>query len=366
MNAASAPLLGGTGLRRVYGGKTAVEVDRIGLHEGELLAVFGPNGAGKSTLLRLLAMLEKPDAGEVAFRGRSGRASERALRAASAVVFQRPHFWSDSVEYNVGLGLALRGVARSESRGRCRAVCEQLAIPHLLAAPVSELSGGEAQRVALARALVLDPEILFLDEPTANLDTDSRLDLRHDLERVARERATSIFLITHDRGEAFHLADRVAVIRGGKLIQTGTPKEIYENPADVYTARVTGAEFTISGTVTRAHERMVTVDIGGASLVALGEAESGTAVKIAYRPEDLVLGPPDVPPADLSTRNLVVATVEERRDMGGLVRLRLRGPVELVALVTLDAAEELRVDPGVRVAVRAKATALHAFPAGPS
>lgn len=365
MNTAAGPLLGGIGLRRSYGGRTAVEVDRIELREGEMLAVFGPNGAGKSTLLRLLAMLEKPDAGEVAFRGGSGRPAERALRAASAVVFQRPHFWSDSVEYNVGLGLALRGVPRPEARARSHAVCEQLAISHLLGAPISRLSGGEAQRVALARALVLDPEILFLDEPTANLDTDSRLDLRHDLERVARERATSVFLITHDRGEAFHLADRVAVIREGKLVQTGTPKEIYENPADVYTARVTGAEFTISGAVTRAHERMVTVDIGGASLVALGEAVPGTPVKIAYRPEDLVLGPPDVPPADLSTRNLIVATVEERRDMGGLVRLRLRGPVELVALVTLDAAEELGVDPGVRVAVRVKATALHAFPAVP-
>ncbi len=365
MNGAAEPLLGGVGLRRVYGGKTAIEVDRIELREREMLAVFGPNGAGKSTLLRLLAMLERPDAGEVTFRGGSGRAGERALRAASAVVFQRPHFWSESVEYNVGLGLALRGVPRSKAGARSRAVCEQLAISHLLGAPVSALSGGEAQRVALARALVLDPEVLFLDEPTANLDTDARLDLRHDLERVARERATSVFLITHDRGEAFHLADRVAVIRDGKLIQTGTPKEIYENPVDVYTARVTGAEFTIAGTVTRRHERMVTVDIGGASLVTLGEAVAGTPVKIAYRPEDLILGPPDVPPADLSTRNLIFATVAERRDMGGLVRLRLGGPVELVALVTLDAAEELGVDPGARVAVRAKATALHAFPAGP-
>ena len=364
MNATTGPLLRGTGLRRTYGRKTAVEVDRIELREGEMLAVFGPNGAGKSTLLRLLAMLERPDAGEVAFRGEAGRTGERALRAASAVVFQRPHFWSESVSYNVGLGLALRGVPASESHVRSRAVCEQLAIANLLSAQVSELSGGEAQRVALARALVLDPEILFLDEPTANLDTDARLDLRHDLERVARERATSVFLITHDRGEAFHLADRVAVIRDGKLIQTGTPREIYENPADVYTARVTGAEFTIPGTVTRAQERMVTVDIGGAALVALGEATAGTAVKIAYRPEDLILGPPDVPPADLSTRNLILATVAERRDMGGLVRLRLSGPVELVALVTLDAAEELRVDPGARVAVRVKATALHAFPAG--
>ena len=364
MNAASPPLLSGTGLRRSYGGKTAVDVGHIELAEGELLAVFGPNGAGKSTLLRLLSMLEKPDAGRVTFRGVSGRAAERALRAASAVVFQRAHFWRDSVEYNVGLGLALRGISRSETRERSRDVCEQLGISHFLPAHVSELSGGEAQRVALARALVLDPEILFLDEPTANLDTDARLDLRDDLERVARERATSVFLITHDRNEAFHLADRVAVIRDGRLIQTGTPKEIYENPADAYTARLTGAELTIPGTVLTAEERMVTVDIGGASVLALGDAAPGERVKIAYRPEDLVIAAPGLPSTDLSTRNLLYATVSERRDMGGLVRLRMRGPVELVALITLDAAEELGVDAGVRVAVRVKATALHAFPAG--
>ena len=360
----TAPLLRGTGLLRSYGGKTAVEVGHIELVEGELLAVFGPNGAGKSTLLRLLAMLEKPDAGEVAFRGETGRTGERALRAASAVVFQRAHFWRDSVEYNVGLGLTLRGTPRAESRARSREVCEQLGILDLFPAHISELSGGEAQRVALARALVLDPEILYLDEPTANLDTDARLDLRQDLERVARERATSVFLITHDRSEAFHLADRVAVIRAGRLIQTGTPKDIYENPADAYTARLTGAEFTMPGTVTTAEERMVTVDVGGASVLALGDAAPGEPVKIAYRPEDLVLAPPGVTPTDLSTRNLLHATVSERRDMGGLVRLRMRGPVDLVALVTLDAAEELGVNPGARVAVRAKATALHAFPAG--
>ena len=291
MTADGAPLLRGTGLRRSYGGKTAVDIGRIEIAEGELLAVFGPNGAGKSTLLRLLSMLEKPDAGEVSFRGVTGRAGERALRAASAVVFQRPHFWRDSVEYNVGLGLTLRGTPRDEARERSREVCEQLGIRDLLPAHVPELSGGEAQRVALARALVLDPEILFLDEPTANLDTDSRLELRQDLERVARERATSVFLITHDRSEAFHLADRVAVIREGRLIQTGTPKHIYENPADAYTARLTGAEFTIPGTVIAVEERMVTVDVGGASLLALGDAAPGEPVKIAYRPEDLVLAP---------------------------------------------------------------------------
>lgn len=360
------PLLVGTGLRRVYGGRTVLHIEHIELRPGELLAVFGPNGVGKSTLLRILAMLESPDRGRVEFRGNSGRIGKRALRAASAVVFQRSHFWRESVEYNVSLGLRLRGVPRLKSQERLRTVCEQLGISHLLTAHITEVSGGEAQRVALARALVLNPEILFLDEPTSDLDTDSKLDLRQDLERVARERATSVFLITHDRNEAFHLADRVGVMREGRLVQVGTPTEIYENPADVYAARITGAEFTLRGRVVEAEERMVTVDIGGATLLALGQAEVGQPVKIAYRPEDLVLGPPDQLHGELSTRNLLYATVTDRRDLGGLVRLRMEGPVELVALVTREAADELSADAGSRVAVRIKATALHAFPTGPA
>ncbi len=358
------PVLVGDALRRVHGPRNTLDVEHIELMAGELLAVFGPNGAGKSTLLRILAMLEKPTSGRVTFRGASGRDAERALRATSAVVFQRAYFWRETVEYNVGLGLRLRGRSRSETRQRVREVCTQLGIASLLNAPVEEVSGGEAQRVALARALVLDPDVLFLDEPTANLDTDARVELRHDLERFARERATSIFLITHDRNEAFHLADRVGVLREGRLVQIGTPTEIYENPADVYTARVTGAEFTLHGTATATEDRMLTVDVGGAQLLVLGDAAVNDLVKVAYRPEDLVLGAPDQTNRDLSTRNLLHATVTDRRDMGGLVRLRLRGPVELVALVTRAAADELGASPGSRVSVRVKATALHAFPTG--
>ncbi len=356
-------LLAATGLVKRYDGREVVDVASLDLRAGELLALFGPNGAGKSTLLRLLAMLEKPSAGRVEFRGRTGREAERALRRASSIVFQRPYFWRDSVEYNVALGLKLRRVSRLEAHRRVASVCESLEIGHLLDAAVATLSGGQLQRVSLARALVTDPEILFLDEPTANLDTDARADLRDDLERVARERTTSVFLITHDRNEAFHLADRVAVMREGRIVQIGTPTDIYENPVDDYTARLTGAEFTLPGRVVARDGATVRVQVGGATLTALGDVHPGMSVKIAYRPEDLVLGPPDRGGNELSTRNLLYATVRERRDMGGLVRLKLEGSVPLVALVTRDAADQLGLAPGSRVAARVKATALHAFPA---
>ncbi len=362
-------LLEGTGLVRRYGGRSVVDVDRVSLRQGELFAVFGANGAGKSTLMRLLAMLERPDEGSVRYRGQGGRSGERALRAASSVVFQRGYFWRGSVEYNIGLGLSMRRrLGREEIGRRVGEICEELGISHLREARVSELSGGEAQRVGLARALVLDPEILFLDEPTAGLDTDARLSLRRDFERVGRERATSALLITHDRNEAFYLADRVGVMRAGRLVQTGTPREVYENPFDEYTARATGAEFTVRGVVAECRGRMLRVDVGGLNLETLGEAEPGTTVRVAYRPEDLVLsatasGGGETHP-NLSTRNAFKATVAERRDLGSFVRLRLAGPMELVALVTASSADELKLGPGKPVTVRIKATALHAFAQG--
>jgi len=360
------PLLSGRALTQRHGERTVLDVDHIDLRPGELLAILGPNGAGKSTLLRVLAMLERPTSGEVSFRGRTGDAAETLLRQASSVVFQRPHLWSDSVAYNVGLGLRLRRVPRLETDRRVTAICRDLGIDHLLGASARSLSGGETQRVALARSLVLEPELLFLDEPTASLDSDARIDFRSDLERTVRERTSAILLITHDRNEAFHLADRIAVLRDGRIVQIGTPADLYEDPADSWVARMTGAELTIRGRVTEADGRLLTVDAGGIRLAVVGRVGVGEEVKIAYRPEDIVLTPATAPPGESSVRNRLYATIRERRDMGGLVRLRLEGPPELVALITRDAADELGFDEGIRVCVRAKATALHAYPAGPT
>ncbi len=358
------PILAAERLRKEYGGRTVLDVDKLDLRRGELLAALGPNGAGKSTLLRLLAMLEKPTRGVVRYQGRSGRAAERALRRESAAVFQRPHFWREPVAYNVGVGLRLRGVPAAEANRRVDRICQLLGIGHLLKTNVFSLSGGETQRVAIARALVLQPQILFLDEPTASLDTGARSELRDDLERVARQRAGSVFLITHDRAEAFYLADRIAVLEEGRIVQIGTPTELYENPADPYIARVTGAELTLRGRVERVDGRTLTVNIGNTRLLAVGDAGEGTTVKIAYRPEDLILSHPEASAGELSTRNHFFATILERRDLGGLVRLRLVAPTELVAVVTKSAADQLGLVAGARVSVRVKATALHAFPAG--
>jgi molybdopterin-binding protein len=354
------------GIRVRYDDRLVLDVERLALRTGEMLAVLGPNAAGKSTLMRVLAMLEKPTAGHSRFKGRAGRAAARALRKSSAAVFQKPHFWSDTVAYNVGLGLRMRGSSAREVSEHVERICGLMGIGDLLDRDVATLSGGQAQRVALARALVLKPDILFLDEPTANLDSVSRGEIREDIERIARQRAGSVLLITHDRAEAFSLADRVAVLVGGRLVQVGTPTELYENPADSYIARVTGAELTLKGHVLRLEDSTLVVDVGGIELRTVGSAGEGSQVKIAYRPEDLVLAAAEESSVHLSTRNFFFATVTEVRALGGLYRIRLKGPggADMAAVVTRSAADELRLQAEGRVSVRVKATALHAFPAG--
>lgn len=358
----SLPLLAGDRLRRTFGADTVVDVDRIEVFEGETLALLGPGGSGKSTLLRLLAMLEPPTSGRVTFRGHAGQRGERALRSSSAIVLERPHLWRESAAYNIGLGLRLRRVSPLETDRRVARVCAALQIEHVSAAPVMALSPAEAWRVALAQALVLEPDLLFLDEPASALDTDAAERARRGLAGLARDRSLTLVLATRHRNLAFHLADRVTVLADGKLRQTGSPADLYASPGDPWIAAPTGAELVFAARVTAVHGATLEVEAGGLALSVVGEAAVGAAVHVVYRPEDLLLSPATLAVAEGSARNLFYANVAGRADDRGLVRMRLRGPLEFVALLTRTAADRLALEPDTRVAVRVAATALRAYP----
>ena len=358
----SAPLLAGEGLRRVHGGTAVVDVERVTLHAGEVLAILGPNGAGKSTLLRILAGLERPDAGRVLLRGRPVEPGDGERRRSCAVVFQRPYLWSGRVRDNVEYGLRVRGEPPAERRRRADQALEQLGLTGLADAPVDTLSGGEARRVALARALVLEPDCLLLDEPTSDLDVSIHRRLLEDLERAARDRSRTVLLVTHVPAEAFALGDRIAIMEGGRIIQEGTPEEIFEAPATAFAASFTGAEFLLRGRVARSEEGRVRVELeGGTAVEARGRVPAGAVVRVAYRPEDVVVTRTEAPPRT-SARNRFEMRISAIRAAGGFVRLRLSGPgLELVALITRHSLEELELDVGSPVIAQIKAAALHAF-----
>ena len=365
----TAPLLRATGLERRYGAHTVVDGVDLEVREGEVLAVLGPNGAGKSTLFRLLLLLEGPDDGAVEVSGRAVRPGAPEARRLAGL-FQRPVLFAGSVVANVEYGLRARGVGRSERRRRAASVLEALGLAPLAGAAVGTLSGGEAQRVALARALVLEPDVLLLDEPTAGLDVMVRRRFRHELEALLRSRARSAVLITHDAADAFALADRIAVMEEGRLVQVGTPTELVVAPATPFVAEFTGAELLLDGVVEESREGVVTVRVAADTrLVAAAEPWApvpvpGARAHVAYRPEDVMLAPAEGAGTS-SARNDVPATVAALTPAGGLVRVRLGGPLPLTALLTREGADALGLAPGARVVARIKATALRAYPAAP-
>jgi tungstate transport system ATP-binding protein len=239
-------LLGVRDLSVVRGGSRVLSVPRLDLHEGAHVAVVGPNGAGKSTLLRVLALLERPTAGTVLLRGAPVPARVRqalALRRRFAVVLQHTPLCDTTVYRNIALGLRFRGITGRDADPRIRLWLHRFGIGHLADRHVRSLSGGEAQRTGLARAFVLDPEVLFLDEPFAALDAPSRDALLYDLELILREARTTVVTITHDPEEAARLADALVVLVGGTVRAAGPKDEVLQHPPNRETAELFG--FTV-------------------------------------------------------------------------------------------------------------------------
>jgi molybdopterin-binding protein len=273
------------------------------------------------------------------------------------------------VRANLEFGMRATGVPAGEWRPRIARAMDELGIAALADANVRTLSGGESQRVALARALVLEPDVLLLDEPTAGLDVTVRRRFREELGRVIRDHARSVVLITHDAADAFDLADRIAVMEDGRIVQVGTPEELTVDPATPFVAAFTGAELLLDGVVVEADDGTVLVEAGSARLLARApddRAAVGDAVHVRYRPEDVVLASSAGTAASTGTsaRNRLPMTVRSLTPVGGLVRVRLDGPVPLSALVTRESAWQLGLDAGVAVDALLKATALSAYRSG--
>ncbi|HSK18009.1 MAG TPA: ABC transporter ATP-binding protein [Longimicrobiales bacterium] len=367
MVTAAAALLYASGLVRRYGDRTVVDVASLAVEAGEVLAIVGPNGAGKSTLFRMLLLLERPDAGEVRLDGIAMRYRDARARGRLAAVFQRPVLFTGTVRENVAFGLRAAGVPGAQRGERVEAALGWLDLTALAARRVDSLSGGEAQRVALARALVMEPDIVLLDEPTSSLDVSVRRRFRQDVERVARQRAGAVVLITHDATEAFGLADRIAVMDRGRIVQLATPEEIMLRPGSPFVAELTGAELLLHGTVESMEDGLAAVRVSEAVIlwatVQPGQSlRLGAEAVVAYRPEDVTLTPADTV-QETSAVNAVAAHVQAVVPAGALTRVRIatQDGIVLTALLTRRSVAGLGLAGGSAVTARIKATALHAW-----
>lgn len=226
------------GIEKVYPNRASPVLAMGGplsIRRGEVFVVLGPNGAGKSTLLRLLAMLETPTAGTLEFLGTPVGAARPplALRRRVVMVFQRPLLLNSPVRANVAYGLKIRG-ERAADRKVERALA-QVGLSELKDVPARSLSGGEAQRAALARALVIEPDVMLLDEPTANLDPYNAGLIEQIIRQTHQQRQTTFVIVTHNVFQARRLADRVGLLLNGQLIEVGGCEEFFERPVDART-----------------------------------------------------------------------------------------------------------------------------------
>jgi len=273
-----------------YGSTPVLERIDLAINDGELFFLLGPSGCGKTTLLRSVAGFIEPSAGDILFDGRSVAGVPPARRDCG-MVFQNYALWPHlTVSQNVAFGLDVRKVPAEEKRARVGAALRLVQMEAYAGRTPNRLSGGQQQRVALARALVVEPAVLLLDEPLSNLDAALRVELRAEIKDVQRRTGRTALYVTHDRAEALALADRIAVLRGGRLEQIGTPEELYHRPATPFVAGFVGDANRMPCRVVESQAGGCRVDGPYGSFFARptgGPVAAGEAALAVLRPERL-------------------------------------------------------------------------------
>ncbi len=342
------------GVTKRFGAVVAVGDISFEIPRGSFHSFLGPSGCGKTTSLRLIAGFEQPDHGEVSIGGRS-MVGVPAYRRPVNMVFQHyalfPHM---DVADNVGYGLrqARPKLDRSEIDRRVAETLELVRLPQMGARRIWELSGGQQQRVALARALVNRPTVLLLDEPLAALDRKLRRDMQIELQNLQRDVGITFILVTHDQEEALSMSDTIAIMRDGRIVQFGTPQQLYDAPVSRYVADFVGESNFIGGQVAAAHGDGATLSINGALALSARWSAAGEHLSIgedgviAVRPEVIGLWPVGRAPTGLDVRRQ--GQVRNRIYLGDHTEFSVRVPElgELMVRLPKSDALAMRLQPG--------------------
>jgi len=344
-------------LRR--GGVTVLDIPEFQVPQKRILALIGPNGAGKSTLLLMLAGLLKPQRGKIYFQGQpvESRADLALLRHNAAVVFQEPLLLNNSVFENVALGLKFRRLKNEEIKSRVQRSLDYFGISQLAKRSAKTLSGGEAKRVSLARAFAIKPQFILLDEAFNSLDPPSRETIIDDLKQILEETKITAVLALHDREETLRLAQDVSVMSAGKIIQSGTTAQIFNQPDSEFVANFVGTESILEGTVSSCAAGHMVISINGKSIEAVGDCSVGQKVYCCLRPENVTVS--NQTQGKISARNIFEAKVSKIVRHGFFNKLTLDCGFPLVAYITIPSCEDLGIAEGGDVIASFKATAMH-------
>jgi len=359
------PLLEIRNLTVDRGGSRVLQIPSFVLKHNETVALIGPNGTGKSSFLLALAGLLPIKSGEIFFRQKPitpGFASTE-YRRKLAMVFQDPLLFDTTVFENVAVGLKLRRLASREINERVESCLDRFRIAHLADRSARKLSGGEAQRASLARAFATNPEIILLDEPFVALDPPARHALSDDLEKVLRESDTTAILTTHDQMDALRLADRMVVMQQGKIVQSGTPSAVNNQPANEFVATFVGMENIFTGIVKEADNGLFSVAVADQTMEIMGDGAVHESVVICVRPEHVVISLTN-PESTTSVRNIFPCTVSKIVQLGLFTKVYLDCGFSLIASITNQSFESLLLQPGSPVFASFKATAVHVFRKG--
>ena len=350
--------------KRYNGGPSIQGVLRLPVGKPHVLVLFGPSGSGKTTILRCLAGLERPSRGRIAFAGETWFDAEAGVQTspqarAIGYLFQDyalfPHL---TVAGNIMY--ALQGADRSGRDARVQELLRLLQLDGLEDRRPAQLSGGQQQRVALARVLARRPRLLLLDEPLSALDAPTREQVRGELRGLLRGQGIPTVCVTHDWVEALALADEVAVLGGGRVLQVGPPDEVFSRPAGADVAAIVGVETVVAGKIAERVDDLAALDVGGVRLWAVDAHGQGGECYLCIRAEDVTLEIGTRPSS--SARNHLAGRVTEVRPAGPVSRVAVDCGFALTALVTRQAAQDLNLKPGTSVTATVKASAIHLIP----
>ena len=346
-------------LSQSYGERDVLKNINIRVERGEVFALIGPTGAGKTTLLRLIDLLDSPTSGRIYFDGTDVTGSGKRILAARrrmAFVLQKPVVFNTSVYQNIAYGLKWRGMEKGDVQQKASSILEMVCLAADKNRNAVTLSGGEVQRVAIAIAIATEPEVLLLDEPTANLDPVSASRIEQLIIGIIERYATTIIMATHDMSQGQRLADRISVLVNGEILQTGNSSDVFAAPRNREVAEFVGVENIIDGVIVSNEDRVVAIDVKGRLIEAISEYGVGEEISACVRPEDVTLARSQI---SSSARNSFAGEVTRTVSTGPLTRVEIDCGFPLVALVTKRSAEDLNLEKGRQIYATFKATGVH-------